>query len=345
MNKRVYRVYKDGAFHHIYQNSINGYLVFYSIRDILVFFTTVSVYARRHNIEVLDISIMLDHAHQLVKAPSKQSFFDFVRDYTRTFTKSRNEGPIFNTPFGFAAKTGDKKVKTAIAYLFNNQVEKKLCKLAEESLWNFLAYYHNSHPFSEKIIRKNASRPMRRALLEIDRVFRKGLPVNYPLLDRIALPLKPAEIRQLTDYIITKYNCIDYNKLISFFGTFDNMLLAIHSNTGSEHDIDEVYTPGSDKVYLKLIEKAATWLGYPTLKDLLSASLESRKAAQYKLVWRGWATKEQARKFLRIPVAVRCHRQCRKEQLRRGTAETASSTKRLERSAGKLAEESLFLRK
>ena len=303
MNKRSYRVYKDGAFHHIYQNSVNGYLVFYSIRDILVFFTTVSVYARRHEIKVLDISIMLDHVHQLVKAHSKQSFFDFVMDYTRTFTKSRNEGPIFNTPFGFAAKTGDKKVKTAIAYLFNNQVEKKLCRSAEESLWNFLAYYHDDHPFSEKIIRKHASRPLRRALLEIDRVHGKGLPLNYPILDRITRHLKLAEIRQLTDYIITKYNCIDYDTLISFYGNFDNMLLAIHSNTGSEHDIDEIYCPGSDKVYLKLIEKAASWLGYETLKDLLSASLEARVAAQYKLVCRGWATKEQARKFLRIPVA------------------------------------------
>ena len=295
------RVYKNGAYHHIYQNSINGYLIFYSIRDILVFFTIVSIYAKRYRITVLDISIMLDHIHQLVKAPSKQAFDDFVRDYTRDFTICRNEGPIFNTPFGFAAKVGDKKVRTSIAYLFNNQVEKKLCNYAEESLWNFLAYYHNDHPFSEKIVRKYASRPLRRALLEVDRVYNKGLALNYKLLDRITHSLKVEEKRQLTDYIITKYNFIDYDTLISFYGSYDTMLMAIHSNTGSEYDVNEIFTPGSDMVYLKLIEKAANWLGYPTLKELLSAPLEARTNAQYKLVRRGWATKEQARKFLRIP--------------------------------------------
>lgn len=297
------RIYKDGAFHHIYQNSINGYLIFYSTRDILVFFTNVCISAKKHNIKVLDISIMLDHDHQLVRAPSKQTFFDFVRDYTSAYTKSRNEGPIFNTPFGFAAKVGDKKVRTAIAYLFNNQVEKQLCNYAEESLWNFLAYYNNDHPFSERIIKEKASRPMRRALLEIDRVHKQGLAVNYQLLERITHPLKPAEIRQLTDYIITKYNCIDYDELICFYGSYENMLLAIHSNTGSEHDLNETFSPGSDRVYLKLIEKAASWLGYPTLKDLLSAPLEARISAQYKLARSGWATKEQVRKFLRIPIA------------------------------------------
>ena len=34
-----FRVFKAGQLHHIYQRTINGFVIFYSISDFLVFFT------------------------------------------------------------------------------------------------------------------------------------------------------------------------------------------------------------------------------------------------------------------------------------------------------------------
>ncbi len=272
----------------------------------LVFFSIASVTARRYRVTVLDISLMFDHIHLLVTAPSKWAFDcfrrDLLRDFTTAFTRNYGlKGSVFETPGGHAVKIGDKKIRTAIAYLFNNQVEKKLCSRAEEWPWNFLAFYRDNHPYSDKIIRSRATRPMRRALEEIDRMVRLGLPLNHTLLARIISHLRPMEIRQLTDYIVSKYNSIDYNRLILFYGTYDKMLTAIHSNTGSEHDIKEDFTPGSDRVYLRLIEKTHSWLGFSTLNELLNAPVEIRKTARESLFRMGWASREQARKFLRIP--------------------------------------------
>lgn len=299
-----------GAVHHIYQRSFEGYLIFYSARDMLVFFSIASITAKRYRITILDISLMFDHIHLLVIAHSKREFDSFkrdlIRDYSLVFTRSHGlQGPVFETPGGFAAKVGDKKVRTSIAYLFNNQVEKKLCARAEEWPWNFLAYYRDNHPYSQKIIRSRVTRPMRRALEEVDRMARHILPLNHTLLRRIIAPLTPKEIKQLTDYIVSKYNRIDYERIISYYGTYDSMLTAIHSNTGSEHDLNESFTPGSDKVYLRLIEKAHSWLGFASLRELLLSPVEIRKQALERLFSRGWATREQARKFLRIPRAQR----------------------------------------
>ena len=68
--KGRYRVFKAGALHHIYQRTYDGYLIFYSVRDFLVFFTLLCTTARKYKITVLGLCLMYDHIHVLVKAPS-----------------------------------------------------------------------------------------------------------------------------------------------------------------------------------------------------------------------------------------------------------------------------------
>ena len=69
----------------------------------------------------------------------------FMRDATRWYALLFNKyygrkGSVFTPRFGSASKVGDKKVRTAIAYLYNNPVERKICVRAEAYRWNFLAY-------------------------------------------------------------------------------------------------------------------------------------------------------------------------------------------------------------
>ena len=66
--------------------------------------------------------------------------------------------------------------------------------------------------------------------------FRKqDKPLTYIILERLFRDLENREKNQLTDYIISKYNCIDYDRLISFYGSYDKMCLAFASNQGSEY--------------------------------------------------------------------------------------------------------------
>ena len=89
----------------------------------------------------------------------------FVKEYNRYHNRV---GPLFSECFGSAPKAGLKLLRTAIAYLFNNPVERLLCKRAQEYRWNFLAYAASDNPFSDPLVLKKASRRLRRALKEVD---------------------------------------------------------------------------------------------------------------------------------------------------------------------------------
>ena len=67
----------------------------------------------------------------------------FVKEYSALYAKDFNKtiaasGQVFKT-FGCAAKKGDKSIRTACSYLYNNPGEKELCEKAEEYRWTFLA--------------------------------------------------------------------------------------------------------------------------------------------------------------------------------------------------------------
>ena len=58
---------------------------------------------------------------------------------------------------------------------------------------------------------------------------------------------------QLIDYIIKQYLPFDYTALSSYYDSYETMLTAMHSNTGSEHDINEDWDPESDQVFNEMI--------------------------------------------------------------------------------------------
>lgn len=301
------RVFKVGELHHIYQRTVNGYLIFYSGRDFLVFFTLFCTLARHHNIQVLGLCLMYDHIHVLVAAPSKTSFSAFVRDYTSRFSHQRNiqyqrKGQFFKHRFGSAPKLGEKKVRTAISYLYNNPVEKKLCKGPEEFQWCFLAYANNTHPYSDPLNLSKASRRLRRAVTEVRAMREANLPLTYPFIERVTQEMGIKEIRQLTDYIISQYNCIDYTSLSSYYDDFNRMLIAIHSNTGSEYQVKEVIMPGSDTVYHKLSNTLRTIKGYSDITKVLALPEQEKQQLAWLLSAETGASPHEIAKFLQFPL-------------------------------------------
>ena len=299
------RVFKVGALHHIYQRTVGGYLIFYSVRDFLVFFTIFCTVARKYDIVVLGVCLMYDHIHVLVKAPSREAMSAFVREYTSRFSRQRNvryqrKGQYFRHRFGSAPKVNEKKARTAISYLYNNPVEKKLCNRAEEYRWNFLLYAHCRHPFSAPLKIREASRPLRRAIAEVRALRESDLPLNYALINRIIKSLTANEIMQLTDYTVSLYNCISYEDLTIYYDDFQTMLTAINANTGSEYQIKEVVTPDSDGIFKEMQTALLDAGGFKDMRSVLSLPDSEKRRVAWFLAAETGASPLQISKFLQL---------------------------------------------
>jgi len=258
-HKRKY--YQDG-FHHIYQHAVNYCLLFYSVEDRLVFYTIFSVMAWHYGIVVLALALMYNHFHSLINASSSKVLALFVGTVTSTYARAFNreigrKGALFEKAYGSAVKFTDKKVRTCISYNYNNSVEKELFARAEEDRWNFLAYIGNDHPFSEPIYMPKASKKLRSALKEVDAHVKDHAYLKYGTVRRLFKHLSGKEREQLLDYIISRYLPIDADRLIGFYKGYDQMVMAINSNTGSEYDIKEEYNADSDCIYTRMLDLIA----------------------------------------------------------------------------------------
>lgn len=300
------RVVLRDILNHCYQNTVNGNLIFYSYSDYLVYFTLFCTIARKRKVKVLMLCLMPDHIHYSAVVKHGSILSDFNQDTASQFVLSQNRfsgcsGSLMNHPFGSAVKKGDKKARTNIIYVGNNPVERRLVQYAEQYRWNFLAYAKSDHPFSERIILSAASRALRRALKCVDEFHRLGHPLPYNPLSRMFASLSVKESLQLTDYIISKYNVIDYSETIRYFDSYEDMLRAMHSSTGSEYDINEVFVGKSDAYYTPMINILVKELKLKDIHEILSYSTD-RKFELYQLLRsRTDAPGEQIAKLLRMP--------------------------------------------
>lgn len=249
------RIFYKNILNHCYQRSADNGVLFYNVCDYLHFFTVFNMAATRHPVRVLKLVEMPDHLHQSSYARSSRDLSLFVQDYSSVFAKEHNEvtgasGPVFKHPFGSVPKVGDKKARTNLLYLDNNPAERKLVVRAEDYQWNFLAYGNSSHPFSEKIVLREASMSLRRCLKRVEIQHKSGRHMTYPMLWSMFDSLVSEKERcQLADFIVTTYSVIDHESAIRFFGSYENELLSAHANTGSEYDLNEIFIGKSDACY------------------------------------------------------------------------------------------------
>ena len=243
MKGKAYRIYRPGCPHHVYWRGDGGRVIFYSVEDCLCFFTLYSCLARKYGILVRGFCMMPNHIHTNEQAPCSQSFISFHGVLNSRFTVLYNRehdrsGPLFESPFGFAAKTVGKRVRDNLCYIANNPVVGNLAGDIDSYRWNLLAYNCSDHPFSEKIALSRASRKLRRAVEKV-RYFRaRNLPLDYVRISQIFGELNSWDRNRLSDYVVAQYNFLDYDAMASFYGkTFKQAILSFRS--GSEHDIPE----------------------------------------------------------------------------------------------------------
>ena len=243
---------------HIYQRTVNGFLIFYDREDYLVSYMILSVMARKYNVTLLKICFMIDHIHLLIDAPSREIMAAFMRDYSSVLIHEYNisigrSGQMLHKSYGSAPKKGDKKTRSTIIYIGNNPVEKKLCIRAEDYRWNFLKYFVDDCPFSVRISLSESSRPLRRCIKIVKSTSRSNVYLNYTILRDMFGTLSESEQEYLTDYIIMSYFPFDKDILLSYYEDWNQMIEAMHSTAGSEHDIKEVFSYGSDQIYYEMV--------------------------------------------------------------------------------------------
>ena len=281
--------------------------MFYSQLDYLAWFTNVCVTARRRNVRILAMCPMPDHVHLSVEAASSKELSAFMRDSSSVFATDYNKlfcrtGPLFESPFGSAPKSTDKKARSNLIYVWNNPVERKLAVKAEDYRWNFLAYAQSDHPFSKKLVIRDARWVVQKAVKEVNARFKAGKRLPYAMLKRLFTPLTPDEKQQLTDFIITTYNVIDYKAAIKYFGSYENLLTAVHSTTGSEYDIREYNVGKSDKHYAGMVSTVMRELSLQDIHDVLSLSNEQKYEVFQLIRKHSYAMSDQIAKFLHLPL-------------------------------------------
>ena len=249
----------ENAWQHIYQKTSGNKLLFYDDFDRLVFFTAFVVTARRYHASVLAFALMYDHTHALVRLENPFRIGAFVRDYASLYAMEFNRdierhGAVFCCAYGNAPKEGAKRLRTTVAYIDNNAVEKGLFKRAEDDRWNLMAYLCSDHPFSEKLVRRDVSRKLGRSLKRVELYSSRNAFLRYQVLRDLFDGLNGKESAQLTDFIISSYNPLDKDDLMLLYGDYRTMLVAVNANTGSEYDLKEDYGFGSHDVYRRLLD-------------------------------------------------------------------------------------------
>ena len=266
---------------HCYQRTSDDGVLFYAYSDHLVYFTHYCTMARKHHVKVFALCQMPDHVHDSVMAERKENLERFKCETNTSFSRKYNErfhrkGAVLEGPYGRAPKFEEKKARSNLIYVENNPVERKLVKEAEDYRWNYLAYAESDHPFSEKLVIRNARWPLQKAVKEVKTQFRAGKPMGYPQLERLFQPLDRKEKLQLTDFIITTYNVIDYQATIRCFGSYEKLLTALHSTTGSEYDLQEHFVGKSDVFYNQMTTLLLREGKLKDIHDLLALSIDER---------------------------------------------------------------------
>ena len=308
------RFFKD-ILNHCYQRSADGCVLFYTARDHLVYFTNYCVLARKYGVQVLSLCQMPDHIHDAVVAKRLKDLVGFKRELNSCFAKMYNaqariSGPVFETPFGSAPKQSAKKARTNLIYIANNPVERQLVSAAENYRWNYLAYAITSHPFSEPLVIRRASKAMRLAVRMVKAQFQAGLPMNYTLINSITRELAPYELSQFTDFVISTYNVIDYPAAIRFFDDYASMLKSIHSNTGSEYDLNEVFIGKSDKPYAQMTQILMDECGFDDIHQILSLDNDGKTELFNILRKQTYVMGAQIARFLHMPLREATENDC-----------------------------------
>ena len=244
---------------HICQKSADNGILFYTLKDILVIYTLLSVKAVAFEIEVYAIDIMFNHLHAGVRCSDPKKVAGFMNSTTSVFARLYNKrynlrGQLFKKPFNSSPKMNETRIRDCLFYIWNNPKEKKVAKLAEEYRWNFLRYLDSDHPFSEPVDMTSASDNLLKYIRIVESKRRSGEYLDYSFLDEALKSLEKTECMQLIDHIIISYDVIERDALMDMFGSYQTLLTAVNAVTGNEYGMKDDYDDEDYRKYLKMIE-------------------------------------------------------------------------------------------
>ena len=305
VNAKRRRRFIPGECNHVYQRTINGFVLFYDLEDFLVCYMIMSVVARKYKVSILEICFMIDHIHLLIVAETCEELAAFLRDYTSVYVLEYNgavgrKGQMFHKSFGSAPKKGEKKTRATIVYVGNNPVEKKLCKRAEEYRWNFLKYMSAAESDSVRMPEIGISRALRRCMNLVKAFSKTNAYINYTLLRHLFEGLNDVEKESLTDYIIKCYSPFKANGISAYYENWEQMMMAMHSTTGSEHDIKETFHAGSDKIYQDMIGYLKKEYKINVVREVTVLPLDEKLRIADELKKHTGATPYEIKKFLHV---------------------------------------------
>ena len=300
------RKHSTAGYDHVYQITADRGICFYTTADCIVWFTLLCVLARRHHIRILSVCIMLNHFHIQLKAPSAIALSAFMRDLTALFTRLYNRkygvnGSLFGGQFKNSAKQKGQKVRENYIYICNNPVVKHAVPRAEQYRWNFLAYMHSSHPFSEGILPETSSGLLQQVLSIVRTRRDTNRPIDYLFFGGLYSRLDEREKRQVIDYIVSEYNVLDYETAEREWGDYEKICQVLSTVAGSEYDIAEEKTPEDYRHYYRMIRLAARE-GYDlSVMRLSGIGLDSLNRLACVFREEVGATRTELAKFLHAP--------------------------------------------
>ncbi len=172
MRGRNNRLYRDGCAHHVFLKALDGNVLFYRTEDYVFFLTLLYYTARRYGIGIEAVCIMFNHVHIFVKPTDSRRFKAFLNDlqhrFAMVFNKEYSLSGSLMMHAGFAPKGSRKSILSCLIYIVNNPVAGNLTSNALGYKWNLLAYFGNSNPFSERLVKRECRFRMRRALKMVD---------------------------------------------------------------------------------------------------------------------------------------------------------------------------------
>lgn len=260
--------------------------------------------------KILELTLMHNHIHLLLIADSFKELSFFMDRCTSWFVRAYNiehgrKGRLLKKNFGSAPKWDGKKQRSAIIYIGNNPVEKNFCRYAEECRWTFLAYAKSSCPFSDPIVIRRASSNLKSALHAIDNMIELNVPLKYSSLAFYKSRLSDQEYEQLIDYIISRYLPLDFEELLSKFKSYEDMIMAMRSTTGSEYEINEDRDDFSLASFSEMMNYIRKNYSNKYIRKMISMSLEEKLELASALRNHTTASSSQIIKFLHIPVVER----------------------------------------
>ena len=102
--------------------------------------------------------------------------------------------------------------------------------------------------------------------------------------------------------MISTYNIIDFEAAIRFFGSFAALLVATHSTTGSEYDLNEVFVGKSDKPYAEMTQILMEECGFKDIHEMLTMDNDAKRNLFDILRRRTFVLAKQIAKFLHLPI-------------------------------------------